>query len=87
MDTKNALIMFCERCEIPMNLKQFEYDVEFVWYSFQCLNCSRERLISISIHTQFDQALTLDNCVYSQAGREVFAGTDDRNRDDPQHGR
>lgn len=79
--------MFCEKCEIPMNLKQFEYDSEFAWYSFQCLGCSRQRLISISLHIMFDQELTLDNSIYSQDGREVFTGADDRNREDPQHGR
>lgn len=78
MDTQNALIMFCEKCEIPMNLKSFEYDKEFAWYEFECLNCARKRLISITLHIMFDQEIGLNNCIYSQVNREVFCGTDDR---------
>lgn len=65
MKTKNALIMFCEKCHQIMELQSFDYDTEYAWYHFCCLNCGRQRLCSITLNTElFPNELKYDGVVY-----------------------
>jgi len=53
MKTENALIMFCEHCELIMNTFNFDFDSEYAWYEFECPKCFRKRRVSITLN--FDQ--------------------------------